>query len=1271
MTTVDDRSDQREHAPPRRRTVVRDRLAPVPSDPAGQPPLEHVPGMSGWAYVPGLGVWRLGKADAPPRRVLPWCPAVLERLAVVGDDGQATGRYYTVRAGTDEQVVSHRDLVSGEAWERFPDAIGTGSRSTREALLNIITAEAAKLTRTKVVGRTGWHSLSDGRRAYVYPDGRTYPPGEPVRIVGVAERTAAAARPLAVAASDRDVRAALEQLAAIGAPSLLAVGAAARSLGYSLRPAPTSLVLVGEPGSGKSGCAALARMLVFDASWPPAVTASFADTVTRIEAHVNREADVPVLIEDLALAADASELETREANAKLERILRAAGNQTEMRGRMTRDLFDKPGNYVRSLPLVTAQQLPRTMQVSLYRRCIVVHLEPGEVDTRWLREHAGELWPPLRAVGDRIVARLARDDAAELLRDLDAEAAHRFGRQLDQTMPARSDVAHGIALLAAHPLAGLLLAADVAGIDRDVLAGPAVDRGADALGQQLGRMEDRRAVSDSLAEAVGDVVRAAMFARRAHVRDADDDPAPAVPGQTPQAQGLRAPRSSSFDGDAASWEGEGAAFYWLPDHGALGVRSAELHTLLGQSRDRRAQGYTVRSLPPALLRAGALVPSAQQDRAGSWLVRIGDAPRRLLLLRAEAVYPDDDRTPPAQRTVTTVTTVTAQVDGSPAEPAPEGGTLASNALTSAVTDVTVVTDPGEEGSPTAFEWHWERTPVGPCVVCGGPCHTLGPDGRPVHPIGCWGKPARSTATDPAALQAALELDGSETATRRPAEAVPGGGGQDGPERPPAAQERPPAGLPEPARGRFRVRPRPVRLAALDLAGLWTPEGLARPGFRPADAAELLDVAAELDAEQVWLHPAAIEALGLPTPRHREDAEAHPFIAASLERFRYFPEGLAPWVVASPLREGKRAGAGVEVALAFVDGADDHPLQAFAALPDGPALLRAAELFRGRVGVPFRSSPGATARDLWLALRKGRTSLRPGEAVPPTVVRPSPEAPFVWSRPLSDAERGHGWVHAFDANAQYLGTAASIDLGAGQPEHRTGPLDFDRKTVGYWLAEVPPAPSEFPPDWGAHAPAELLPDPFTPSPRLAGMTDPAGRRWATTPTLALAAELGAPVWVAEAWVWPQSRRFLRPWAETFRDARAACQDDPSPEARAVLAAVKLAYNKFFGWLASEQVGGELARPDWHQLVIAQSRVNLYRKLARLERPPFAVDVDALYLTAPTADPAAACPAGLQLGPGLGQFKHAGTAPAAVLEGIDLASGRAAHRVRDAIERETDA
>jgi hypothetical protein len=310
-------------------------------------------------------------------------------------------------------------------------------------------------------------------------------------------------------------------------------------------------------------------------------------------------------------------------------------------------------------------------------------------------------------------------------------------------------------------------------------------------------------------------------------------------------------------------------------------------------------------------------------------------------------------------------------------------------------------------------------------------------------------------------------------------------------------------------------------------------------------------------------------------------------------------------------------------------------------------------------VPFRSSPGATARDLWLALRKGRAELRPGQAVPPAVVRPSPEAPFVWSRPLTDAEREHGWVHAFDANAQYLGTAASIDLGAGQPEHRPGPLEFDRKTVGYWLADVP------------EAPAGLLPDPFTPSPRLAGMTDPAGRRWATTPTLALAAELGAPVRVHEAWIWPQSRRFLRPWAEAFRDARAACQGDPAPEAQAVLAAVKLAYNKFFGWLASEQVGGELARPDWHQLVIAQSRVNLYRKLARLDRPPFAVDVDALYLTAPTADPAAACPAGLQLGPGLGQFKHAGAAPAGTLEGIDLASGRAAHRVRDAIERESGA
>jgi hypothetical protein len=121
-----------------------------------------------------------------------------------------------------------------------------------------------------------------------------------------------------------------------------------------------------------------------------------------------------------------------------------------------------------------------------------------------------------------------------------------------------------------------------------------------------------------------------------------------------------------------------------------------------------------------------------------------------------------------------------------------------------------------------------------------------------------------------------------------------------------------------------------------------------------------------------------------------------------------------------------------------------------------------------------------------------------------------------------------------------------------------------------------------------------------------MTDPAGRRWMTTPTLALAVELGTPVRVHEAYIWPQWRR-LRPWAEAFREARAACQSDPSPEAQAVLAAVKAAHNKFFGWLASEQIGGELARPDWDELVIAQSGANLYR-------PPrsatVAVGVDAL-------------------------------------------------------------
>src|SRR6266540_4800874 len=245
-------------APPGKRDgALASHLAVMSGDgtaPPAAPEPEPVPGHPGWSYRPGGGpVWRASKHG--PLQVLAWSPRVTERLVVTGDGGKPAGRYYALQVGEDALTIAHADLVRGEAWEWFPDATGTGATATRQALVSIVEAEAAKCPRTRVVDRTGWHVCPDGGRVYVHADGRTTPPGADLRIVGMPEQLAQAALPPARAASDAEIRAALGAARAAGVPLLLSVGAAARSLGHSLRPALVSVCFVGEPGAGKTSAA--------------------------------------------------------------------------------------------------------------------------------------------------------------------------------------------------------------------------------------------------------------------------------------------------------------------------------------------------------------------------------------------------------------------------------------------------------------------------------------------------------------------------------------------------------------------------------------------------------------------------------------------------------------------------------------------------------------------------------------------------------------------------------------------------------------------------------------------------------------------------------------------------------------------------------------------------------------------------------------------------------------------------------------------------------
>lgn len=173
------------------------------------------------------------------------------------------------------------------------------------------------------------------------------------------------------------------------------------------------------------------------------------------------------------------------------------------------------------------------------------------------------------------------------------------------------------------------------------------------------------------------------------------------------------------------------------------------------------------------------------------------------------------------------------------------------------------------------------------------------------------------------------------------------------------------------------------------------------------------------------------------------------------------------------------------------------------------------------------------------------------------------------------------MHEYDCRGLHLSAASSLRLGLGPPRHINGPTAFDPKLPGCW--RVAPEP------WD-HA---RLPDPLDPAAH--GRTGPI---WATTPTLAHAAELGFTIGPVEAYVYDQHGRYLEPWYRRLRDARAGmlAEAGTDPDAAAVLATIKLTYARGLGMTNAPLIRGSPEyRPDHWFHVVAEARAKVTRKM----------------------------------------------------------------------------
>ncbi|MGW8768363.1 telomere-associated protein Tap [Streptomyces sp. NPDC055815] len=296
-----------------------------------------------------------------------------------------------------------------------------------------------------------------------------------------------------------------------------------------------------------------------------------------------------------------------------------------------------------------------------------------------------------------------------------------------------------------------------------------------------------------------------------------------------------------------------------------------------------------------------------------------------------------------------------------------------------------------------------------------------------------------------------------------------------------------------------------------------------------------------------------------------------------------------------------------------------------------------------------------------------------------------EEAFDWARELTDAECMAPHLVGVDVNMAFGAGANGAIVGLSTPPvHITRPA-FDPAVPGSWLVDLSHVDLSrvlVGKKW-TQLKGELLPSPFTPT----GET-PTGPAWYATPTVAYAVELGYDVTPIEAWLRPDSGRYLDAWYKRLRDAYVATMADlgvgeklapaeylaamdrykeRDPEAAIVLDAIKGTCKFGIGKLREKARGGNwrpgqpwpaLARPTWRpdirDTVISRTRTGMHRKMVALAaatgRYPVAVLSDCAVYAAHGPSPldvlpytadGKTIPGSFRIGVSPGMVKHEGT------------------------------
>lgn len=397
---------------------------------------------------------------------------------------------------------------------------------------------------------------------------------------------------------------------------------------------------------------------------------------------------------------------------------------------------------------------------------------------------------------------------------------------------------------------------------------------------------------------------------------------------------------------------------------------------------------------------------------------------------------------------------------------------------------------------------------------------------------------------------------------------------------------------------------------------------------PKSLAECYRLARRYGIAELWIHASAIRMIGLPSAKSIGDDPG----AATPNKWGKLPEDLE--------REAKYAGTvsgwmpvwrsdigrkGSEVAI--VVPAYDSRNQ-FGAANGAQEMIDAVELFNGALArdIRFRWSPNPTMKAL--ARRVSPKYRTPVHSVTrdevPAITEHNQLLGIDWDREPEPSELRSGFL-VIDRNAAEISGFESDYIGFGEPDNFTSDVRFKRGTAGYYRLRRQVTGYDL-----------RLPD-------LSVRPGSDHSLWIAAPDAELLDSLGILPPLAEAWLFPESGRYLSGMYGALRKGRESLDETREASGgRIARTAYSAAWHSFIGELADTRGArgddDNTFRPDIRDAIKAETYARMYRGLLKIAeisgRYPLATHADAVVYTANDAND---IPDGARIDSRIGSYK----------------------------------